>query len=175
MGTFVYVILLYVFLARDQAHIQSNPEVQWQLKRIREEEEDLIEETRERYKEQQRERRLKRRAWYKKYRKEKLDKLDPKERQRILDKQFKKREERLMMERQLYRHALSVQSNPNLSRNDRKLLKKMVKQDVKKMRQYTKEDLGESSSEDEVTRTEDKIYYGSDSDTSQQSGHDEVL
>jgi len=51
----------------------------------------------------------------------------------------------------------------------------MVKQDVKKMRQYTKEDLNESSSEDEVTRTEDKIYYGSDSDTSQQSGHDEVL
>ena len=101
--------------------------------------------------------------------------MDEKERQRILDKEFKKREERLMMERQLYRHALSVQSNPNLSRDDRKLLKKMVKQDVKKMRQYTKEDLNESSSDDEVTRTEDKIYYGSDSDTSQQSGYDEVL
>jgi len=80
MGTFVYVILLYVFLARDQAHIQSNPEVQWHLKRIREEDEDLIEETRERYKEHQRDRRLKRRAWYKKYRKEKLDKLESKER-----------------------------------------------------------------------------------------------
>ena len=56
--------------------------------------------------------------------------MDEKERQRILDKEFKKREERLMMERQLYRHALSVQSNPNLNRDDRKLLKKMVKQDV---------------------------------------------
>lgn len=43
------------------------------------------------------------------------------------------------------------------------------------MRQYTKEDLNESSSDDEVTRAEDKIYYGSDSDTSQQSGYDEVL
>jgi len=44
----------------------------------------------------------------------------------------------------------------------------MVKEDVKRMRKYTKDMYhDETSSEDEVTRTEDKIYYGSDSDTSQ--------
>lgn len=48
----------------------------------------------------------------------------------------------------------------------------MVKEDVKKMRKYTKDlynDSDSDGSEDELTRTEDKIYYGSDSDTSQQS------
>jgi len=46
----------------------------------------------------------------------------------------------------------------------------MVKEDVKKMRKYTKDlyNDSDSDSQDEVTRTEDKIYYGSDSDTSQE-------
>jgi hypothetical protein len=75
-----------VFLQREYAHITSNPEIQWYKKQFKQEQEDLENDMKIRFKEQQTKARHKRREMMKQYQEEELNKLKSEEKQRKLDK-----------------------------------------------------------------------------------------
>lgn len=67
VGLFFYVIFMYIFLQREHAHITTNPEIQWHLKEIKKEDKEFADEVKVRYLQEQRKRRIKRRAYLKEY------------------------------------------------------------------------------------------------------------
>ena len=66
--------------------INNNPEIQWHLKKIKRDEDEFVNDTRVRYKEQQRKRRIKRHHMMVKYREKKLNEMGAAERQDTLRK-----------------------------------------------------------------------------------------
>jgi len=49
IGLVFYCMMMYVFLQRENAHVTNNPEIQWHLKEIKEEEKEFEEEVKLRY------------------------------------------------------------------------------------------------------------------------------
>ena len=72
------------------------------MKEIKEEEKEFEDEVKVRYLQEQRKRRLKRRAYMNEYKKEKLDAMDPKEREEKLEKEQKRKEQQILHEQMLY-------------------------------------------------------------------------
>jgi hypothetical protein len=71
------MMLIWIFYKnREQVRINNNPEIQWHLKKIKRDEDEFVHETRLRYKEQQRKRRIKRHHIMIKYREKKLNEME---------------------------------------------------------------------------------------------------
>ena len=145
--------------------MQNNPEVQWHLKHIKREDEEFKEEMKDRYKEAQRKRRVKRREYIKKYKDEELSKLKPEERQAKLEKEQKRREKMLIKEQELFEQVLTYQQRNNMPPHEEYYLRKMIRKDVKEIQKM--EDMGEDdwSDEEGEQRLEDKVMYGTDSES----------
>jgi len=118
------------------------------------------------YKDNQRKRRIKRHKMMADYKKKKLDEMKPAQRDEIVKTIRQRKTSMKHMERNIYdRVVLGV---PKLLRAVDKLgIKKNISKDLKKAKEYG----GGYDSFDEEwiidkIRSEDKVYYGSDSDIS---------
>ena len=122
---------------REHAHITSNPEIQWHLKQIKEEEKEFEDEVKVRYLAEQRKRRIKRRAYMKEYKQEKLAELDPEEREKKVERERKRKEDRVLHEQMLYQQVCAHQARELTLEEDR-YLKQLIKKDVKELTKFQK-------------------------------------
>lgn len=155
IGSFILAILIFVFLQREHVHITTNPEVQWHLKHIKKEEEELKEFGRKRFKEEQAKNRHKRREYDLEYRQEELAKLSPEERQRKEDKRAKKKEYQLMKEQDLYNQVLRANNQAWLPKEQEITVRKIIRKDVRDILKVERMDRDPATSDSSVTDDED--------------------
>lgn len=151
---------------RDYVHIQSNPEVQWQLKRIKEEEKQLEMETRKMYNDQKRQRRLKCRDYNAKKRLKNLVEMNPEDRTLTIERIRDIKRNQHQFERALFYDQVKKCKQPeDLNENKVNRLKRLIRADYIDYRNL--EDDGYDSFEGKWLKgpssKEEKMYYGSDS------------
>lgn len=72
------------------------------MKQIKEEEKEFEDEVKVRYLSEQRKRRIKRRAYMKEYKQEKLADMDPEDREKKVERERKRKDDRILHEQMLY-------------------------------------------------------------------------
>lgn len=119
-----------------------------------------------RFKEEQKKRRYKRREIIEKYKKKELEELDPEEREKKVEKEQKRKEFRRMKERELFTQIMAYQGRVTLTPEQEVSLKKMIRSDVKLLQKIQAQNDGSDVEDsDDDARIEDKVMYGSDSES----------
>jgi hypothetical protein len=104
----------------------------------------------------------------KEYKAEKLAEMEPEEREKKLEREKKRKEDRVLHEQMLYQQVCAHQQRELTVEEDR-YLRQLIKKDVKELTKFQKYQDNDFTESDEEQRLEDKVQYGSDSESDIQS------
>jgi hypothetical protein len=104
----------------------------------------------------------------KEYKQEKLKDMDPEDREKKVERERKRKDDRVLHEQMLYQQVCAHQARELTNEEDR-YLRQLIKKDVKELTKFQKYQDNDFTESDEDQRLEDRVQYGSDSESDIQS------